>query len=106
MTWLICDVISNIITAVDRVWVTAPLHATAPTVAYAPGIILVNLPPYLTPTLYLVFTFLTVKRVVPVGNHVAISSPPIRPKAAPALKLGMNAPQGIGIVDAKIDAKN
>lgn len=43
----------------------------------------VFIPPYLTP----------------LGNHNAIASPKILPKAAPILKTGMNIPDGTGTVE-------
>lgn len=47
---VICPVISNTITETEIVWVTEPLNAAAPTVAYPPGMIFANFPPYLIPT--------------------------------------------------------
>lgn len=90
MTCVICDVISKRITQTDIVCVTAPLNAAAPTVAYAPGMILVICPLYRTPN----------------GNQVAINSPIIRPIAAPLRKFGMKLPFGIGNEEQSIENIN
>lgn len=90
ITCVICDVISKRITQTDIVCVTAPLKAAAPTVAYAPGMIFVICPLYRTPR----------------GNQVAISSPMIRPIAAPVRKFGMKLPLGIGSEEQIIEKTN
>lgn len=44
--------------------------------------------------------------LTPLGNHKCISSPTIRPNAAPVLNTGMKLPDGIGMVDAIIENTN
>lgn len=108
MTCVIWDVISNNITHTDIVWVTAPPNAAAPTVAYAPGMICVIFPLYLTPKNieYVIRKKHMGYSSLPRGNQRCISSPAILPRAAPALNTGMKLPQGIGMEDAIIENIN
>jgi len=44
--------------------------------------------------------------LTPHGNHRCMSSPTIRPNAAPVLNTGMKLPDGIGMVDAIMENTN
>jgi len=44
--------------------------------------------------------------LTPYGNHRCMSSPTIRPIAAPVLNTGIKLPDGIGMVDAIMEKTN